>query len=333
MGNKNGAEKNFQIKNKVKKVRRSILENDELKQGIISEINLIREIHQVPYLIRNNDIDSIAQSFSNKLSKKGGNLEFSNNKYKGEELGEITFYNELGEINIDSLIEYWYEDEKYFEYNAKNQEATPFAQLVWKDSKQIGIGLSKDNNGCTYIVINFYPSGNVTDQYNLNVFAPKEDIKNRKNKNKNEYSKFELEALKLHNKYRKRHHSPPLILNKELCFISQNYSKKLIQNNKENIEYSFGKYKGNDIGENIFMCQGKDVNLEMAINFWYNECNNYDFQKDFQKGTEHFTQIIWKDTKELGIGISNQGNKTYIVANYYPPGNFLGKYKENILRI
>ena len=116
MGNKNGAEKNIQIKNKVKKVRRSILENDELKQGIISEINLIREIHQVPYLIRNNDIDSIAQSFSNKLSKKGGNLEFSNNKYKGEELGEITFYNELGEINIDSLIEYWYEDEKYFEY-------------------------------------------------------------------------------------------------------------------------------------------------------------------------------------------------------------------------
>ena len=67
-------------------------------------------------MIRNNDIDSIAQSFSNKLSKKGGNLEFSNNKYKGEELGEITFYNELGEINIDSLIEYWYEDEKYFEY-------------------------------------------------------------------------------------------------------------------------------------------------------------------------------------------------------------------------
>ena len=31
--------------------------------------------------------------------------------------------------------------------------------------------------------------------------------------------------------------------------------------------------------------------------------------------------------------ISNQGNKTYIVANYYPPGNFLGKYKENILSI
>ena len=333
MGNNNESDKNFSIKNKVKRVRRSVLENNELKQGIITEINLIREIHQVSALTINNDIDSIAQSFSNKLSKKGGNLEFSNNKYKGEELGEITFYNELGEINIESLIEYWYKNEKYFEYNAKNQEATPFSQLVWKNSKQIGIGLSKDNIGGTYIVINFYPTGNVNDQYNLNVFRPKEDIKNRKSKNKNEFSKFELEALKLHNEYRKKHHSPPLTLNKELCFIAQNYCKKLIQNNKNDIEYSFGKYKGNDMGENIFIGQEKEVNLEKVINDWYNECNNYDFKKDFQKGTEHFTQIIWKETKELGIGISNQGDKTYIVANYYPPGNFLGKFNENIMSI
>ena len=330
MGN-NESSQDLPIKNKVRKTRRSVFENENLKKGLISEINLIRELHQVPYLIQSNDIDSIAQSFANKLSKIGGELEFSNNTYKGEELGEINFYNELGEVNTEAVIDAWYEDEKFFGYNEKNQEATPFAQLVWKNSKLIGIGLAKDAKGGTYIVANFYPTGNVSDQYDKNVFRPKEDRKNLKNKKKEEFSEFELGALKLHNKYRNKHHSPPLTLNKELCLIAKNYSEKLTENNSKKIEYSFGKYKGNDMGENIYMCQGKEATPEMAINEWYNECKKYNFQKDFQKGTEHFTQIIWKDTKEVGFGIANKGNKYFIVANYYPPGNFLGQYIANVL--
>ena len=247
-------------------------------------------------------------------------------------MGEITFYNELGQVEPNTVINNWYSEEQNFLYNVKNQEATPFAQLVWKSTKLIGIGLSKDNNGGTYIVANFYPAGNVTDQYNLNVFEPKGDIKNRKNNKKEEFSKFHLEALDLHNKYRTKHHSPPLTLNKELCLIAKNYAEKLAQSNNKKIEYSFGKYKGNDMGENIFVFQGKEASTESAVNTWYNESKNFDFNKDFQKGTEHFTQIIWKDTKEVGFGTSNKGNKWFIVANYYPPGNFLGQYSVNVLK-
>ena len=140
--------------------------------------------------------------------------------------------------------------------------------MVWKSTKLIGIGLSKDNNGGTYIVASFYPAGNVTDQYNINVFEPKGDIKNRKNNKKEEFSKFHLEALDLHNKYRTKHHSPPLTLNKELCLIAKNYAEKLAQSNNKKIEYSFGKYKGNDMGENIFVFQGKEASAESAINTW-----------------------------------------------------------------
>ena len=244
MGNNNESKQKSSIQNKVRKPRRSVLENDDLKKGIISEINHIRKIHQVSELMPSNDIDSIAQSFSNKLSKKGGEFEFSNNTYKGEELGEISFYNELGEVNTEAVIETWYEYEKNFEYNVKNQEATPFAQLVWKSSKLIGIGLSKDSKGGTYIVANFYPAGNVTDKYDENVFKPTEDRKNKSKKNKEEFSNFELEALKLHNEYRNRHHSPPLTLNKELCIIAKNYSEQLIQSNNKKIEYSFGRFCG-----------------------------------------------------------------------------------------
>ena len=332
MGNSNNSANNLPLRTKVRKIRNSIYDNEELKNGIFSAINLIRENHQVPQLKLSNDIDSIAQSYSNKLSKQGGELEFSNNTYKGEELGEITFYNEIGILDTETVINDWYSNEKNFEYNAKNQEATPFAQLVWKNTKLIGIGLSKDQNGGTYIVANFYPAGNVTDQYHLNVFKPKIDLKAKKDNKKEDYSKFELDALNIHNKYRSKHHSPPLTLNKDLCFIAKNYADKLIQSNKKQIDYSFGKYKGNDMGENIFLYIGKEPSAEIAVDEWYNESKNYDFKKDYQKGTEHFTQVIWKDTKEVGFGISNQGNKCFIVANYYPPGNFLGKYNINVLR-
>ena len=40
--------------------------------------------------------------------------------------------------------------------------------------------------------------------------------------------------------------------------------------------------------------------------------------------------MIWKGTQRMGSAIVKQGNKVYIVANYFPAGNFMGKYKENI---
>jgi uncharacterized protein YkwD len=294
-----------------RKPRKSFYENAELKNGILSEINQLRKLHQVPELISSPDIDSISQAFANKIAKNE-KLDYSNNHYKGSELGEILFYNELGEVDTDSVIDAWYENHKNFRYNQKNQEESPFSQLVWKKSKLIGIGFAKDAKGGTYIVANFYPAGNVTDQYSFNVFPPKGDRK-KKDSVIGVFSPFELEALDAHNKYRTKHHVPPLNLNKELCKIAQSYAEKLLQNNS--MDYSFGKFKGNDMGENIFKCQGTEATGEMATNDWYNEVKSHNFKKDFQKNTGHFTQIIWKDTKEVGFGKASRGNTYYVVAN------------------
>ena len=61
-------------------------------------------MHQVPELISSPDIDSISQAFANKIAKNA-KLDYSNNKYKGSELGEILFYTELGEVDTDSVID------------------------------------------------------------------------------------------------------------------------------------------------------------------------------------------------------------------------------------
>ncbi len=67
-------------------------------------------------------------------------------------------------------------------------------------------------------------------------------------------------------------------------------------------------------------------------NGWYSEVSRYDY--DECKGAGHFTQLVWKGSKELGFGFGKIGDRKYLagVALYYPPGNLVGAYQENVLR-
>jgi len=56
----------------------------------------------------------------------------------------------------------------------------------------------------------------------------------------------------------------------------------------------------------------------------------------FSGGTGHFTQVVWKDSLELGIG---QGKATqngmpciYVVGRYKIAGNMMGEFREQVLR-
>jgi hypothetical protein len=46
--------------------------------------------------------------------------------------------------------------------------------------------------------------------------------------------------------------------------------------------------------------------------------------------TGHFTQIVWKASRGLGIGVETRNDKTYVVANYSPAGNFGNQYRQNV---
>ncbi|KAJ8086920.1 hypothetical protein AAF712_005385 [Marasmius tenuissimus] len=51
-----------------------------------------------------------------------------------------------------------------------------------------------------------------------------------------------------------------------------------------------------------------------------------------------WTQVVWKDTKELGCAVSTcdnifdsaYGSATIMVCLYYPAGNVVGAFKENV---
>lgn len=48
---------------------------------------------------------------------------------------------------------------------------------------------------------------------------------------------------------------------------------------------------------------------------------------------QNFTQLVWKETKTIGIGVSapDDDGKIYLVCLYKPPGNVAGAFAENVL--
>lgn len=75
-------------------------------------------------------------------------------------------------------------------------------------------------------------------------------------------------------------------------FFTQSLAKR------QKMEHSpEGKY-----GENIYYSSGQQVTPDMPAKMWYDEIAKYDFAKaQFNPYTGHFTQLIWRDTKQVGV--------------------------------
>ncbi|XP_077159843.1 Golgi-associated plant pathogenesis-related protein 1 isoform X3 [Paroedura picta] len=142
---------------------------------------------------------------------------------------------------------------------------------------------------------------------------------------------FAEEVLKVHNDYRRKHGIPPLKLCKKLNREAQQYSEALASTRilKHSSESSNGKY-----GENLAWASYDQSGKEVADR-WYSEIKNYNFQNPgFSSNTGHFTAMVWKNTKKMGVGKATASDgSTFVVARYEPAGNIVnpGHYEQNVL--
>ena len=68
-----------------------------------------------------------------------------------------------------------------------------------------------------------------------------------------------------------------------------------------------------------------------ATKSWYDEVKLYNFNGGgFSMATGHFTQVVWKASRKLGVGVATKNGKTFVVANYSPAGNFGNEYRQNV---
>lgn len=142
---------------------------------------------------------------------------------------------------------------------------------------------------------------------------------------------FENEALEVHNEYRREHGVSPLVINKEISKISQKWAEELAK--RDSLAYSLNQR----YGESVYCGWSPDPNTKIkardCVDKWYSEINEFSFGKEPEVlNCGHFTQIIWRSTSELGIGSAkSKTGKLYVVANYYPPGNYSGLFVKNVL--
>ncbi|XP_028406916.1 uncharacterized protein LOC114529346 isoform X2 [Dendronephthya gigantea] len=172
---------------------------------------------------------------------------------------------------------------------------------------------------------------------------------------------FRQNQLNLHNYYRSLHGVPAMTLNETLTSQAQSYAELLAEKNifehcaddkKDDInnEVSSCEEKGTccyGAGENLATAFGSTRAETNATKNWYDEIWDYNFCFDRGDSSEskkrpghedkdigHFTQVVWKDSLQLGIGYARSADRTkvYVVARYTPPGNFIddGQHTENV---
>ena len=144
--------------------------------------------------------------------------------------------------------------------------------------------------------------------------------------------KIKKDILYSHNFYRRRHQVDDLKWNSEIEAIAQEYSEKIIFSSP--LKRSSNTYKGESLGENLYVSKGGiGINGKEITYVWYNEVDNYDFSSHSSKNNQissHFTQLVWKETKEIGCGATCFDTYCGCICNYYPAGNSIGLYDTNV---
>lgn len=128
--------------------------------------------------------------------------------------------------------------------------------------------------------------------------------------------------LDSHNAYRAEHSAGPLTWDKE----AYTYAKKVADDYDCSgvLTHTHGGF-----GENL-ACGYKSGTA--ALKAWYDEGETYDYTA--ANSYDHFTQVVWKSTTKLGCAYkdcryNNWG--LYVVCEYSPVGNVVGKSLENVL--
>uniref|UniRef100_A0AC34RBI2 SCP domain-containing protein n=1 Tax=Panagrolaimus sp. JU765 TaxID=591449 RepID=A0AC34RBI2_9BILA len=142
--------------------------------------------------------------------------------------------------------------------------------------------------------------------------------------NSAEIKKFQKDQLDEINRYRAIHQAPPLVLDEKLTEYSQKWANHLAKTGK------LAHQPDQKYGENV--AAGSPWKSLNPAKLWYSEAPKANYSNlESSMNCLHFTQLVWWNSKKLGLGVAvSASGMGFVVANFDPPGNVRGQFGANV---
>jgi uncharacterized protein YkwD len=128
------------------------------------------------------------------------------------------------------------------------------------------------------------------------------------------------DMLTAHNEVRAKVGVPPLAWSENLARAAQEWANTLIA------ERRFDHRPKSKTGQNLFRMDGGREAPRKVVERWASEAANFNYKSNRCKGEcGHYTQLVWRSTKEVGCAVAGGGSREVWVCEYAPPGNYVGR--------
>ena len=128
------------------------------------------------------------------------------------------------------------------------------------------------------------------------------------------------QLVEAHNRVRRAHGVEPLSWSDTLAGYAKSWADRLAS------EGGLHHHPNPKYGENLYLISGGDASADEVVAAWASEENDYDYKSNSCRSRcGHYTQIVWRESKEVGCGVGQSGKVQVWVCEYNPPGNVIGE--------
>lgn len=141
--------------------------------GVIDIVNYYRHLNLAPSVTYNNVMDSQTQLWAQHLADTGTLIHSVSGGLYGENLGMIT------SGGWENIIKMWYDEVNNYNFSNPGFSSSTghFTQLVWVGTSSISMATSTNQNGVVFVVMRFFPAGNILGLFQANVLRPQDKPK------------------------------------------------------------------------------------------------------------------------------------------------------------
>ena len=151
-----------------------------------------------------------------------------------------------------------------------------------------------------------------------------------------DFESFYTDLVQQHNTLRAKHRVGKLTKLKAIADMAQKTADQCAR--IKNLKHTSDYYLDQPVGQNLYLSTWAPSAADVIKRWYYEEEPHYDYTKGKSKDGEttgHFTQVVWKNSKQIGCAVANGNYMTfsgsyYVCCNYYPAGNYYGQYVQNV---